>query len=81
MATTPVFLPGESHGQRSLVGYSPWGPTELDVPEQLSTAQVDVCSKAGLCVMCVLSHFSRVQNFVTPWTVACQAPLSMGFSR
>ena len=25
MATTPVFMPGESHGQRSLVGYSPWG--------------------------------------------------------
>ena len=23
--TTPVFLPGESHGQRSLVGYRPWG--------------------------------------------------------
>ena len=23
MATTPVFLPGESHGQRSLVGYNP----------------------------------------------------------
>ena len=22
---TPVFLPGDSHGQRSLVGYSPWG--------------------------------------------------------
>jgi len=22
---TPVFLPGESHGQRSLTGYSPWG--------------------------------------------------------
>ena len=27
---TPVFLPGESHGQRSLVGYSPWGCKELD---------------------------------------------------
>ena len=27
---TPVFLPGESHGQRSLVGYSLWGLTELD---------------------------------------------------
>ena len=26
----PVFLPGESHGQRILVGYSPWGRTELD---------------------------------------------------
>ena len=25
MATTPVFLPGESHGQRSLAGYRPWG--------------------------------------------------------
>ena len=25
MATTPVFFPGESHGQRSLEGYNPWG--------------------------------------------------------
>ena len=30
--------------------------------------------------MCVLSHFSHVQCFVTLWTVAHQAPLSMGFS-
>ena len=30
MAPTPVFLPGESHGQRSLVGYSPLGPKESD---------------------------------------------------
>ena len=30
---------------------------------------------------CVLSHFSRVLLSVTPWTVACQAPLSMGFPR
>ena len=30
---------------------------------------------------CVLSRFSSVQLFVTPWTVACQAPLSMGFPR
>ena len=29
----------------------------------------------------MLSHFSRVQLFVTPWTVAHQAPLSLGFSR
>ena len=27
---TPVFLPGKSHGQRGLVGYSPWGRTESD---------------------------------------------------
>ena len=30
---TPVFLPEESHGQRSLVGCSPWGHTELDTTE------------------------------------------------
>ena len=34
--------------------------------------------KAMCCA--VLSHFSHVRLFATPWTVACQAPLSMGFS-
>ena len=33
---TPVFLPGESHGQRSLVGYSPWGRKKLDTTEWLT---------------------------------------------
>ena len=33
---TPVFLPRESHGQKSLVGYSPWGCGESDKTEQLS---------------------------------------------
>ena len=28
--TTPVFLPGKSHGQMSLAGYCPWGSKELD---------------------------------------------------
>ena len=31
--STPVFLPGESHGQRSLAGYSPWGLKESDTIE------------------------------------------------
>ena len=30
---TPVFLPGESHGQRSLAGHSPWNHKELDTTE------------------------------------------------
>ena len=30
---TPVFLPGEFHGQRSLEGYSPWGHKESDMTE------------------------------------------------
>ena len=33
---TPAFLPGESHGQRSLVGYSPRGHKESDTTEQLT---------------------------------------------
>ena len=34
---SPVFLPGESHGQRSLADYSPWGRKESDTTKQLST--------------------------------------------
>ena len=34
---TPVFLPGESHGQRSLVGYSPWDHKESDTTEHRIT--------------------------------------------
>ena len=36
MQPTPVFLPGESHGQRSLVGYSPGGHKESDTAERLT---------------------------------------------
>ena len=32
----PVFLPAEFCGQRSLMGYSPWGPKELDMTERLT---------------------------------------------
>ena len=37
---TPVFLPRESHGQRSLAGYSPWAHKESDTTQQLSTTSV-----------------------------------------
>ena len=40
--TTPVFLPGKSHGQRSLEGYSPWGPKESDMTEWLNN-RTTVC--------------------------------------
>ena len=43
---TPVFLPGEFHGQSSLVGYSPWGCKELDVTEHSS---FQFSSVAQLC--------------------------------
>ena len=37
--------------------------------------------RAVLCYMCVLTHFSHVWLFASLWTVACKAPLSIGFSR
>ena len=40
MAPTPVFLPGEFHGQRSPVGYSPWGRKESDMIERLTPSHL-----------------------------------------
>ena len=34
---TPIFLPRNSHGQRSLAGYSPWGHNESDMTEHAHT--------------------------------------------
>ena len=39
------------------------------------------CCFLLVLIICVLSDFSRVVFFATPWTTACQAPLSMGFYR
>ena len=39
---TPIFLPEESHGQRSLAGCSPWSLKELDMTEQLTRTSSDV---------------------------------------
>ena len=41
MATHPVFLPGESHGQRSLVSYSLWGFKRIG--HNLATKQQKIC--------------------------------------
>ena len=49
---TPVFLPGEFHGQKSLVGYSPWGH-KRDTNEQLSRSLgVVVVIFWSLCIFC-----------------------------
>ena len=131
---TPVLLPGKSHGQRCLVGCSPWGHEELDTTERLpfhfslsfiaegngnplqcsclenprdrgawwaavygvtqSRTQVNwlssssnqndndnnmklfhvLCSGGGLAAKLCLT-------LATAWILACQDPLSMGFSR
>ena len=48
---TPVFLPGESHGKRSLVGYSPWSHKELDMTEVTQHACTCLNSTMGAITM------------------------------
>ena len=40
MATLPVFLPGDSHGHRSLMGYSLWGRKESDMTEHVALTYI-----------------------------------------
>ena len=48
---TSVFLPGKFHGQRSLVGYSPWSHKESDMTERLST-HACMCTLRDLGIIC-----------------------------
>ena len=59
---TPVFLPGEFHGQRSLAGYSPWGCKELDTTEWLSLYFTSVSFGQA---------FHLCDWFVSLWSSAC----------
>ena len=59
------------------VSLSPAWPSTCFPPSVLHRS-VFTCMAAGVHVCC---HFSHIQLFVTLWTVAHQAPLSMGFSR
>ena len=63
----PVFLPGESHGQRSLVGYSPGGHKESNVTEWLSIAHV--------------GHNSRTQIWLTQRTSKWGKAVGAGLPR
>ena len=81
--STPVFLPGKSHGWRSLAGCNPWGHKELDTTEQFSQFSrvgIHISFRKGRIQVKVKS-LSHVRLFATPWTVAYQASPSMGFSR
>ena len=46
---SPGFLPGESHGQRRLAGYSPWGCKESDTTERLHTRQQQCIPLRSVC--------------------------------
>ena len=60
---TPVFMPGKSHGQRSLMGYSPWGRKESDTTERLHF----MCVAESLCcspetITALLISYTPIQN-------------------
>ena len=58
MATTPVFWPGKSHGQGSLVGQSPWSSKEWDTTEQLNNSNKgEYGSVPGAVISLNLSFF------------------------
>ena len=78
----PIFLPGKSHGQRSLPGMK-----SRTLLKQLSTHLTIlnyfplVLLFMALDIFIFVCMLSCVQLFAVLWTVACQAPLSMGLPR
>jgi len=57
---TPVFLLGESHGWRSLVGYSPWGHKESESTEHLSTQNILIHFILLNVYLLIVNHMFRI---------------------
>ena len=93
LSVVPEIL--DSQARRREVSLSPVSPFcwkgEKEEPDSAPKSPLGSCIGVSSPCMstqayrhtraCVLSHFSHVQLFSTHWTVACQAPLSTGFSR
>ena len=84
---TAVVLPARSHGQRSLVGYSPRGHKELGMTERVTTQNVKHCFRTLESDLrskkwrdLTLERRGTALGEI-PMSVACQTPLSMGFFR
>ena len=86
---TPVILPGKFHGQRSLVGYSPWGCKESDMTEQLHSLTHTVLDYWFTCLWSTWSfaqfklllrrHASHVHlGSSIIWPVGCKLELPVG---
>ena len=80
---TPVFLPGQFHGQRSLAGYSPWVAKSqtwqkcLNMHAHKTTLKQSKYSRN----VAVVQSLNHVRLSVIPWTEACQAALSFTISQ
>ena len=77
MLPTPVFMPGESHGQRSLAGYRPWGCKESDITEQLTLSLFFVALfqwvKKELKALSMLLHVNLVYFIWLPHNIPLYA--------
>ena len=69
MATQSIFLPGKSHGQRSLAGYSSWGHKVSDMTEQQNNNKA-ICT-FGLMGSCMFL-FSDEWTLVLEFLADCQ---------
>ena len=69
---TPVSLPGESHGQRSLVGYSPWGCKELDTTKRLSKPSLTIDGE--ICLNYFIIKMSVLSLVFQPWSRKALCP-------
>ena len=62
---TPVFLPREFHGQRSLAGYSPWGHKECDMTEQEEVLRtykyLEHSQQTASILLCIYSRFCTTE--------------------
>ena len=70
---TPVFVPGEFHGQRILAGYSPWGHKELDMPERLTHTLIVILT---ITVLEENRMRSWLLNLLIPGQTHCRASLN-----
>ena len=72
MTTHSSILPGKSHGQRSLVGYSPWGRKELDTTEWLTaTNNIHILSQSKNKIATVRNMIGLVKVNDDNYIVAC----------
>ena len=86
---TPVFLPSESYGQKSLVGCHLWGCTESDTTDVIWQQQQTLLWTHGQWLLCLSrTCYSRTWakslyrvRLCNPKDWSPQAPLSTGFSR
>ena len=67
---TPVVLPGESHGWRSLVGYSPWGRKESDMTERLHFTSLQSIMEPILSIIVLKWSDEEESTGHQRWTLA-----------